>query len=170
MHSSAMPWLVRKPNGGTPRRVPKCQRWKITISRDLYRATLYATFVSSIVPYVYSASPYLEIHEQRAGNRVRLHVTGELDLASMPALKNRLERLRAEKQSVLLDLSGLEFIDSAGIHLLISAFQHAREDGWQFALDEELAPQVQHLFELTDMERVSGAGLHRAIARQALPT
>lgn len=146
-----------------------------SVGRQLFRVILIALRYTRLLfrilfPYVYSASPYLEIHEQRAGNRLRLHVTGELDLASMPALKNRLERLRAEKQSVLLDLSGLEFIDSAGIHLLISAFQHAREDGWQFALDEELAPQVQHLFELTDMERVSGAGLHRAIARQALPT
>jgi anti-anti-sigma factor len=114
--------------------------------------------------------PYFDIDEQQADNRLRLKVMGELDLASVPALETRLERLRAEKQSVLLDLSGLEFMDSAGIHLLLSVFQHAREDGWQFAVDPDLAPQVQHLFKLTDVERITGIQLHRSIARQALPT
>jgi anti-sigma B factor antagonist len=100
--------------------------------------------------------PYLEIHEQPAGGRLRLQLTGELDLVSVSVLKDRLEQLRADKRPVRLELSKLQFMDSAGIHLLISTINHAREDGWQFEVDPDLSPQVEHLFELTDLERITG--------------
>ena len=87
-----------------------------------------------------------------------MQLTGELDLASAPVLENRLEQLRAENQPVRLDLSRLGFMDSAGIHVLISAFNHARADGWQFEVDPDLSPQVAVLFKLTDMERITAAG------------
>jgi anti-sigma B factor antagonist len=86
-----------------------------------------------------------------------LRLTGELDLASVSVLENRLERLRAEKQSVRLDCSSLGFMDSTGIHLLISAFNQARADGWQFEVDPDLSPQVEQLFKLTDVERITAA-------------
>ena len=86
-----------------------------------------------------------------------MRLTGELDLASVSVLENRLERLRAEKQSVRLDCSSLGFMDSTGIHLLISAFNQARADGWQFEVDPDLSPQVEQLFKLTDVERITAA-------------
>lgn len=108
------------------------------------------------MPKLSAKVPYFEIHEQPEDGRLRLQLTGELDLVSVSLLKNRLERLRAEKQPVRLDLSRLEFMDSAGIHLLISTFNHAREDGWRFEVDPDLSPQVEHLFKLTDLERITG--------------
>jgi anti-sigma B factor antagonist len=105
---------------------------------------------------LYPAAPYFEIHTQQEGDKLRLQLTGELDLVSVPVLESRLEQLRTKKQTVRLDLSRLEFMDSAGIHLLISAFKHAREDGWQFEVDPDLSPQVRHLFKLTDVERITG--------------
>ena len=91
-----------------------------------------------------------------------MQLTGELDLASAPVLEHRLEQLRAENQPVRLDLSRLGFMDSAGIHVLISAFNLARTDGWQFDVDPDLSPQVERLFKLTDIERITAAdGMNR---------
>ena len=88
---------------------------------------------------------------------MRLQLRGELDLVSAPVLETRLEQLQVERRSVRLDLSRLEFMDSTGIHLLISAFNHARADGWQFAVDADLSPQVEQLFKLTDAKRITAA-------------
>ena len=86
-----------------------------------------------------------------------MQLTGELDLVSVSLLKNRLERLRAEKQPVRLDLSRLEFMDSAGIHLLISTFNHAGGDGGEFEIAPDVSPQVERLFKVANLERFTWA-------------
>lgn len=90
--------------------------------------------------------PRFEVHETYDGEGVRLRLLGELDLVSAPVLRYRLERLRAENWRVCLDLSGLDFIDRSGIGLLISAFNDAREDGWQFEVDPCLSPHGARSF------------------------
>jgi anti-anti-sigma factor len=97
--------------------------------------------------------PYFEIHEQQEGACVRLQLTGELDIASEPFLRNRLQQLRAEKRLVRLDLSSLDFIDGSGIRLLVSAFNQAREDRREFEVDPDVSPQVERLFKLANLER-----------------
>lgn len=54
--------------------------------------------------------------------RVRVHdgqliVSGDMDLASAPVLRRAADKLGG--QSLALDLSGVAFIDSTGLHLLI---------------------------------------------------
>lgn len=97
--------------------------------------------------------PYLEIDEIREsadGAQVRLRVSGELDLDSARVLKQRLDRLRDEHRRVRLDLSELTFIGAGGIHLLIEATREAEDDGWGFALDDHLQPQVERVLRLID--------------------
>ena len=120
-----------------------------------------STFAVSISRYVirdfqfvyYRATPltHLEINESPDGICVRLQLSGELDLGSAPTLRRRLEELRAEKHGVRLDLSGLEFIDSSGIHLLIDAFGLADADGWDLEVDPKVSSQVERVFELTNL-------------------
>jgi anti-anti-sigma factor len=100
---------------------------------------------------------YLEIHELHDGTRLRLRLTGELDIGSAPELRHRIEELREEKLPVRLDLSGLEFMDSTGIHLLVNAFDRARADGWDFEVDPVLTPQIERLFELTNVRFLVGS-------------
>lgn len=96
---------------------------------------------------------YFRIDEEMDGAWVRLRLSGELDLGSTPVLKRRLEELRAQRQAVRLDLSRLEFIDSSGIHLLISAFNDAR-DGWALAVEPSLSRQVGRTLRLANVERI----------------
>lgn len=107
-------------------------------------------------------SSNLRIRESRMNGRLRLSLTGELDLATTPALEDRLARLRARKSPVRLDLSDLDFIDSAGLHLLIRTVGDARIKRWQLRIEPDVAPQVLHLFRLVHLDRFLAAGEPRS--------
>jgi len=76
-------------------------------------------------------------------------VRGELDLVSSPTLEKALHRaIDADVDVVLLDLRGLDFMDSTGLHLLIKAQQRAQAAARRFALIRGGA-QVERLLSLT---------------------
>ena len=95
--------------------------------------------------------PGLKIDQVEEGDRVRLRVAGELDMASAPLLKRRLELLRDERRAVVLDLSELEFLDSQGIHLLCSAMSDSRQDGWHFEVDPDLQLQAKQVLRMVNV-------------------
>jgi anti-sigma B factor antagonist len=53
----------------------------------------------------------------------------------------------------LMDMSHVEFLDSAGLMALVSAFRQAQSMGKRFSLCS-LAPSVRIIFELTQLDRV----------------
>jgi anti-anti-sigma factor len=50
-----------------------------------------------------------------------VRVRGELDIATVGAVANRLAALRERHETVLLDLDELTFIDASGIRLVVDA-------------------------------------------------
>ncbi len=81
-----------------------------------------------------------------------LAVAGELDLASSPTLEQALEAVKPSASGFLiLDLSQLEFMDSTGLSVLVTAHRRAQEAGWRFALVKG-SPQVQRLLSLTGID------------------
>ncbi|HLY50930.1 MAG TPA: STAS domain-containing protein [Solirubrobacteraceae bacterium] len=99
-----------------------------------------------------------EIHESRQDRAVRLRLTGELDLASAPALEQRLEALRADGHNVRLDLSALDFIDSTGVHVLFRAYSFASANGWAFEIDPNVSRPVMRVLEIVNLEHVIPRG------------
>jgi anti-sigma B factor antagonist len=89
---------------------------------------------------------------------VRVRPVGELDMDTAPVLEAQMRELRDEGvRRLILDLRGLLFIDSTGLHLILHYDAEARRDG--FAL--ELVPgnrAVQRVFE------VSGVAAHLPFA------
>lgn len=78
-----------------------------------------------------------------------LRVSGELDLATSPALEQELERLAAaETPLVVVDLAELEFMDSTGLSVLVRAHRRAEENGQRLGL-VDIPQQVQRLLTLT---------------------
>jgi anti-sigma B factor antagonist len=78
--------------------------------------------------------------------------TGELDLSGVPMLEQELDRLTKVDglRTVVLDLRGLEFIDSSGLRLVIVADRRCRAAGLRFALVP--GPEIVHrVFEITRM-------------------
>lgn len=80
---------------------------------------------------------------------VVIEVTGELDLASSPALEQELQGGTAATAAVVVvDLRQLEFMDSTGLSVLVRAHQRATEKGQRFAVVRG-PQQVQRLLSLT---------------------
>jgi len=76
---------------------------------------------------------------------------GELDLATAETLRSALDAAITETLSaaldgmendarLVLDLRGLSFIDSTGLHLLVALDQRAQRDGFQLTLLAPAAP------------------------------
>lgn len=88
--------------------------------------------------------------QTRDGNQaVVIGVTGELDLASSPALEQELERGVASRAAVVIvDLRQLEFMDSTGLSVLVRAHQRATKKGQRFGVVKG-PQQVQRLLSLT---------------------
>jgi anti-sigma B factor antagonist len=77
---------------------------------------------------------------------VLLALSGELDVASAPALEKCLSELAPESHArVVLDLSELSFVDSPGINVLLAARKEAEDEGRLLVLRRPTA-QVQRVF------------------------
>ena len=89
----------------------------------------------------------LEVRNQ--GRATVIAVSGELDLASSPALQEELDRVAASDSKLLIiDLRELDFMDSTGLSVLVRAHQRAEEQGRQLAMVKG-PQQVQRLLSLT---------------------
>ncbi|HWE58418.1 MAG TPA: STAS domain-containing protein [Solirubrobacteraceae bacterium] len=71
------------------------------------------------------------ISESLEPHGVRVSVSGELDVAVIERLQDRLASLARAGETVVLDLSELSFIDSSGVNVIVTAFKHSRRDGWE---------------------------------------
>jgi anti-sigma B factor antagonist len=78
--------------------------------------------------------------------------TGELDISGASVLQAELDRLAGAEGlgAVVLDLRGLEFMDSSGLRLVVLADMRARDTGRRFALVRG-QETVHRVFELTRM-------------------
>ncbi len=59
---------------------------------------------------------------------------GEVDLEHSPKAREVLLESVGRSQKVLVDLSGVDYIDSSGVASLVEAFQQAKRRGSEFAL------------------------------------
>ena len=59
---------------------------------------------------------------------------GEVDLDNSPKAREVLRESVGRSQKVLVDLSGVAYIDSSGVASLVEAFQQAKRRGSEFAL------------------------------------
>jgi len=94
----------------------------------------------------------LEIERIDDTRCARLVLRGELDLYSAPALDDAVVTLEGEKWPVLfLDLRELEFIDSAGLRLVMRTHARARQDGRRLVLVRG-GENIQRVLQLTGLE------------------
>jgi anti-anti-sigma factor len=99
---------------------------------------------------------------------VALEVFGELDQATVPQLRSTVDPvIEAGSGSLLLDLSGCEFIDSSGLAAFVAVRERVTSTaGRGFAV---CCPdsQVRRLLELTGLDRAMGLAESRddALAR-----
>jgi anti-sigma B factor antagonist len=84
---------------------------------------------------------------------VIVELRGEVDLENSPAARRLLLEWVGRGRKVLVDLSGVEYMDSSGVASLVEAFQRARKSGVAFALVAVNAP-ARRVLELARLDKV----------------
>lgn len=96
----------------------------------------------------------LKIRSSREGDVHTIVLLGELDLATAPVLEEELKRVEAtDAASIVLDLSGLAFMDSSGVRLLVTAHSRSRTRDRGFSLVRGPAA-VQRVLELSGVDEL----------------
>lgn len=90
--------------------------------------------------------------EQREDGRL-IVVGGDVDLYSSPDLRRAiLEAMRVERE-VLVDLSGVRYMDSSGVATLVEGLKSAMADGKTFRLLSP-SPAVMKVLELSRLDSI----------------
>ncbi len=104
----------------------------------------------------------LDVETRPGEGLVQVVLRGELDLSTVPKVEETLRRVEESHPPVIvLDLSGLSFLDSTGLRLIVNADQRARESDRRLTIVKGPAP-VQRVFSITKLDErldmVSDAG------------
>jgi anti-anti-sigma factor len=83
-----------------------------------------------------------------------LCLAGEFDMANAPQIIEEGERLLADDNQVIVDLSDATFIDASVIHALVRVGAEARKDGRVVVLQLGTAAIVERVIEISNIERV----------------
>lgn len=91
----------------------------------------------------------------RTGNVVRLRLEGAdaLDSVSAPSVKAGALDCLGEPAHLVVDLEGIEFVDSAGIGALVSIFKTARARGLSIRL-AGVHPNVRSVLEIIKLDQI----------------
>lgn len=93
----------------------------------------------------------VEIDIRHIGRNAVLRVEGDVDMGSSPALRDAILRLlRDRSEFVVLNLSGVDYVDSSGVASLVEGLQEARRLGTGLRL-AGLQPKPRHVLKITGL-------------------
>ncbi|MGH2740515.1 MAG: STAS domain-containing protein [Actinomycetota bacterium] len=97
--------------------------------------------------------PELSLESRTEKNWVVLEVTGEVDLATAPQLRDRLNGLIDDGGAQLIvNLEGVSFLDSTGLSVLVATLNRMQERGGTFAL-AALSGPVRKVLDTVGLEK-----------------
>lgn len=106
------------------------------------------------------ADRYFDVLSAVESTEAVVTVSGDLDLASVPRLDDELAGVLALDgesgpglERIVVDLSGVDFVDSSGLTALIKANRRAKEGGLGFVLRSP-SERVMRTLKLTQLETV----------------
>ncbi len=96
-------------------------------------------------------TPFSITIEPAGDGRVRARLAGELDLATVPELKDVLHEQLITGHDVVLDLSRLEFVDSSGLQGILVTLKEAGSLAGSLSVSSSIPPQVHRLLEIAGL-------------------
>jgi anti-sigma B factor antagonist len=97
----------------------------------------------------------LEVHREHQGDLAIVSLRGEFDYADMAAAQEEIRTAEAQEPAILmLDLTGLEFMDSSAVRIILQADGRARARGRRLVLVTGTGPPHRVLSILGLTERL----------------
>ena len=91
----------------------------------------------------------MDWNERQAGDAVVASVKGRIDLSNADALKDAMTAALAKaKSALILDLSGVDYMSSAGLRSLMIVFKAAKGEGKALGLTS-LQPLLMEIFTIS---------------------
>ncbi|CAN5437444.1 anti-sigma factor antagonist BldG [soil metagenome] len=88
------------------------------------------------------------------GDASVLAVSGEVDVATVPRLREQLHSLVAQgSPRIVVDLERVDFLDSTGLGVLVGALKRVRANGGELAL-VCTSSRIRKVFEVTGLTKV----------------
>jgi anti-sigma B factor antagonist len=98
-----------------------------------------------------NGTPLLSVNVEGSGSRVFVALKGELDISTAPLLQDTLADVLGDGPAeIVLNLSELNYVDSTGLSLFITATKRARAEGSKLVLRDPQA-STQRLLEITNL-------------------
>lgn len=98
--------------------------------------------------------PELSIRHDEVDGRLVVAIAGDLDLGSAPALESALADLAPFGRPVVIDLGGVEFIDSSGMRSLLAVNEMVLGAVGSAVTLAGGTPATKRLIELTGIDQV----------------
>lgn len=101
-----------------------------------------------------SRADELEIQVEKTPDGAIVRPVGEIDLSCASILRRRLSEVQAQKPGrLIIDLSGVPYMDSSGVATLVEAMQISRRAGGKLVLCR-LQDKVRSIFEIARLDMV----------------
>ena len=95
-----------------------------------------------------------DISEEEVGGLPVVSVVGEIDVATAPQLRDRLQaRVAAGSSTIAVNLLDVTFLDSTALGVLVGALKRCREAGGDLLL-VVAEPRILKVFEITGLTEV----------------
>ncbi len=96
----------------------------------------------------------LTLSNTAQGERTIVHIGGEIDVYTAPVLRRRLdEPIMAGCRDLVVDLSGVTFLDSTGLGVLVGRLKMMRSHAGQMRV-VGATDRVHKVFAITGLDRV----------------
>lgn len=90
------------------------------------------------------------MRSERHGGDARVHLSGEMDLSVVGRVDREICSVEAgDATRIVLDLAELEFLDAAGIRLLLRLTARSQRNGGRLCITRARHSQVQRVVDLT---------------------
>jgi anti-sigma B factor antagonist len=107
----------------------------------------------------------LHVTTEPMEDAIVVRAAGEIDVSTVDVLRRELDTARAEDATALLDLSGVTFIDSTGLHLLLHASHSSAVSDWGFFVvrPSEVVRRLLHVSGTSDLIMVVDPDAERVL-------
>ena len=97
----------------------------------------------------------MTINVERDFELVTLEITGRLDTTTAPILESVINELSEDTKELVFDISGVEYISSAGIRVLLGAYKKMDLNQGTMRI-EKASDLVLEVFEMTGLSQMLG--------------
>lgn len=95
----------------------------------------------------------VDISTSRHGDAAVLRAVGDVDMSGSPLFREGLRQLlQSRPKRLVVDLGGVEYMDSSGVATLVEAMKNARAGGTRLVLCA-MKPRVRGIFEIARLDK-----------------